>query len=955
MYNRDFLKELDLQKNKTIYARISTLQFNESPIESVEGKVTGGSVNIDGASSLRRSCSLSMVAEEVNIHDYYWGLNTKFKLEIGVENTINKNYEDIIWFPQGIYVITSFGTALSTTGYNINISGKDKMCLLNGEVGGSINSSVDFGQIDEIDEDSNVKTISYPIKDIIRDSVHQYGNEPFHNIVINDLEDMGLELLEYRYDVPMFLFREVNDDTYFNGAMTPDLTCWLTDGTKSTVGAQDTNGNYIHSYDSLVNSLTELVESTEVYLEDPALNPLAKRYCMAKVDYGETAGYRSTPLTYPGELVANVGEPLTSILDKIVNMLGNFEYFYDLQGRFVFQKKKTYVNTSHSPIVSIEDGGSYVEGLAYSTSVSYSFNGSELITAFNNTPNLNNLKNDYSVWGIRTSATGSELPVHIRYAIDEKPRYYKAFDGKMYLTDRKWVEDLKQQAKDKIKNEFYTQIYNFKTVYPIPTGLQAPEKLDDGSWTAGWWDIRDWFNYYTLLTGEAPGYTMKWYSRNDLSGCVKASDLMIPYDRTITENMHVWLLIRNPKTGKFNPQHGNGNPAEQGSNCTLYQSYYTDQAAGSYETKKVLDENGNVIKKFFMNPYRGCNDQHTYINFIENDVKKQGNAVYFYNPAFPSYESYEDLVSDRIDKEYEEYEKLGLLNYVDWRELIYQMALDYRKHNRDDNFAVQLIQNHKQYSLYSTGMTGYEQYYIDMEGFWRGLYYPNSAYQTDCKKLQDKITEFQTALQMEPNSAVRESLAMRINSYTQKLDKLHEQIKNYYTSDESYPHWNKIVYTAPDALNFWFDFLDEGGALHQFSCKMMGSRPKAVNDKDVKAIYFRETPTIIFTSDLSKEEIKPGYRYFYTSQNYDTMFSISAQGKSARDELDTLLYNHSYCIESVNITSVPVYYLEPNTRVYVFDEKTGIEGDYIISRMTLPLTYNGTMSITATKAPERLL
>jgi hypothetical protein len=46
--------------------------------------VTGGSINIDGASAVRRSCSLTMVAQDFNYNDYYWGLNTKFKLEIGV-------------------------------------------------------------------------------------------------------------------------------------------------------------------------------------------------------------------------------------------------------------------------------------------------------------------------------------------------------------------------------------------------------------------------------------------------------------------------------------------------------------------------------------------------------------------------------------------------------------------------------------------------------------------------------------------------------------------------------------------------------------------------------------------------------------------------------------------------------------------------------------------------------
>jgi hypothetical protein len=85
------------------------------------------------------------------------------------------------------------------------------------------------------------------------------------------------------------------------------------------------------------------------------------------------------------------------------------------------------------------------------------------------------------------------------------------------------------------------------------------------------------------------------------------------------------------------------------------------------------------------------------------------------------------------------------------------------------------------------------------------------------------------------------------------------------------------------------------------------------------------------------------------------MFSVSAQGKSAKDRIDELLYNHSYCAESVSITSIPIYYLEPNTRIEVYDKDTGINGEYIVSKLTIPLTYNGTMSITATKAPKRLV
>ena len=61
-YDKNFLLELDRLKNRVIYARITKLTFNEEPIEAIEGKVTGGTINIDGASSIRRTCSLTLVA-----------------------------------------------------------------------------------------------------------------------------------------------------------------------------------------------------------------------------------------------------------------------------------------------------------------------------------------------------------------------------------------------------------------------------------------------------------------------------------------------------------------------------------------------------------------------------------------------------------------------------------------------------------------------------------------------------------------------------------------------------------------------------------------------------------------------------------------------------------------------------------------------------------------------------
>jgi hypothetical protein len=64
---------------------------------------------VNGASSVRRTCNITLVTDQVNINEFDWALETKFKVAVGLKNYIDtERYEDIIWFPQGIYVITSY-------------------------------------------------------------------------------------------------------------------------------------------------------------------------------------------------------------------------------------------------------------------------------------------------------------------------------------------------------------------------------------------------------------------------------------------------------------------------------------------------------------------------------------------------------------------------------------------------------------------------------------------------------------------------------------------------------------------------------------------------------------------------------------------------------------------------------------------------------------------------------
>ena len=61
---------------------------------------------------------------------------------------------------------------------------------------------------------------------------------------------------------------------------------------------------------------------------------------------------------------------------------------------------------------------------------------------------------------------------------------------------------------------------------------------------------------------------------------------------------------------------------------------------------------------------------------------------------------------------------------------------------------------------------------------------------------------------------------------------------------------------------FWFDFLDaDGSDIAKYSVPVVGSRTKAINDKDVKSIYYREIPTTIFQSGEEVYEHQTGYTY----------------------------------------------------------------------------------------------
>ena len=887
LQDKEFLYNLNQDRHKEIYAKIISLSFDEKPLEQIEGRVTSGSINIDGTSTVRRTCNLTLIAKDVNITDFYWGVSNKFTLEIGLKNNINKEYPNIIWFKQGIYVITSFNSSLTNSNYTISINGKDKMCLLNGEIGGSLPSSIDFGKIDiyedtysevqikdytqyvankyyiyengeykislnEFNEnikyytkDILLKQDSLKLKDIIKEAVHEYGKELYHNIVINDLDNYGLELLEYRGDKPLYLLYDETAQIYTQMIIDEDFS----------IG----NGYTISTCPQYNNAIDSLNDGRYIFtLED------GKKYSATKVEYGTTAGYRTTDLVYPGDLISSVGESLTSILDKIKNTIGAFEYFYDIDGRFIFQAKKIYSQNSWNTLVNADDN-IFARDAVEESPYSYSFEDVNLIQQFQNTPAINNVKNDYSIWGTRKGISGAEIPIHARYAIHNKPVYYHSYDGNTYTT------------------------LEMNEVIKMPNRQKNPDGLNDD-----WWNIFDWAEYYKALTGEYPTSYIGQYCKETTKLDLNA---IFPPGYTWNINRPVFLFDVNK-----------------------------DGTLGYIGHNPIRD---NQL------PENSC--WHTYSYFL--DLATGGNLAYIYKPKIPT----------NVNINYKK---------VDWREIIYQMALDYFKHGQEEDFLYKVQTNNLKMdglsSYYPEGETGYEAFYTDIQGFWRQLYDPNP----------DIIYDTEGGYYSEEKEYEPDGVTYRIKTVWNPFKEKDTFTCDYYlkgdTETDDYSatkyYWNKNVVLAPEQLNFWIDFYDGNDSLMQYSIAAIGDRPKVVNDSKITSIYFRNVPQVIFTNgqDYNGLDIKTGYTYIWLDKSMQDLFSISAQGKSAEEEMNELFNNYSYCSESVTITAVPIYHLEPNTLVYIYNKENKINGKYQVNRITIPLNYNGMMSITATKIIEQV-
>ena len=500
--DKNFLKTIDRISLKEEFAKITILNWQERPIEDIQGKVSSGTLNINGNSSLRRTCNLTILIDENNSNitsvKNSLSINKKIKLDIGIKNNTSQYSEyDIIWFPLGTYIISS----VSITNTNSQITSaslqlKDKMCLLNGECGGLLPASVTFSSYDVLDANGAYQTEQPTIYTIIKYVVNYFGGEQLPKILISDVDERVRKVMKWTGSNPLY----------------------ITQYTSTTSGVQ-------------YGATTDKEQVDEA---------LAAGTIDSYTEYksGQDVGYIYTDFIYPGELIGDAGNSVCDILDKIKSALGNYEYFYDLDGNFIFQEIKNYLNTSKSTTdLNDMEQNDYLIDITKGKSV-YTFDDSFLISSYSNAPQYSMIKNDYIVWGMREEATtGATYPIRYHLAIDTKPQTGNTYKVFFYDDPDDGIRKAKRPIQFSTRDGFPAQ------------GAEDTFYLALDTNTVYKWDTEQ--NTYVMFATQTKDITTTdWRTELYLSGA-QAEGFSLDTNNYYTELNNEWPKMYDIENGEF--------------------------------------------------------------------------------------------------------------------------------------------------------------------------------------------------------------------------------------------------------------------------------------------------------------------------------------------------------------------------------------------------------------------
>lgn len=537
-YSRAFLDELFLNKDRELNIRIDLLTWEEVKIKEIQGLVTDGSLNVDGNSPIRRSLSMNIVLDPAT---YYAPeaaneitISKKISVFVGLKNnTYYGRFPDIateetrylsapiIWFNLGIFVPTEVSLSHDIENSSISISAQDKMVLLNGDVAGQLGYDIEF--VDTItDEDLAYQTI-------IKDTVSYFGGIDQSRVLVSDVPYYAESLTR----VPL------EDYTYYGLGTAAGLTVSFVGAQSGLTSSITVGQRVVQTFTGqfgegliLPGSTVSAVFASSIRLSSNVqtsgnltfyTSPATILYATTVGSYGKrtfnfatgtalnsSSGTILTPEIEPGKVLAlqtvlspknkdtrievSSTDTVNTILEQVkADLLGEFEYFFDIDGNFIFQFKKNLESDFNVPIFQNDDGDKYLSNFD-SIPYIYNFSDKDIISSFSNSPQWRGIKNDFYVYG------ANNLLYHL--VIDSIPQvpsdfYTKDSNGnwttvlssynqpwQQYIIDL--TEYNKQEDLTIPENRYYAELKKyFEYNSEESTGIYKKTSATSGIWRSG--------------------------------------------------------------------------------------------------------------------------------------------------------------------------------------------------------------------------------------------------------------------------------------------------------------------------------------------------------------------------------------------------------------------------------------------------------------------------------------
>ena len=953
---REFLAQLDDFVNQKRYARLTLLNWKEEPLKEIQGEIVSGNISKDGSSSVRSTCSLTTSVDTtsytVGDANMDFAENKKIFVEIGIKN-YTKDYPQypILWFPQGVFFIKSFSCNASTTSaMNISLTLNDKMGMLNGDIGGKFPSTTILDEEDTQTETGEYATVKVPIYRIIQEVVNHFGGEDLNNIVIEDVPLRIKRIMRWTGDTPLYL---------------------VSNGGQAEAGTL--------SY-------------------DPQLTP-PEEGAYLQINNGDDAGYVYNDFVYDKELVMNAGQSVADALEQIKQYLGNYEYFYDEFGVFHFREIKNYLNTTQATnLLDDMAANNYLVDIATSKDV-YTFSDNSNLVSISANPQYNNIKNDYVIHGLR-KMTSSDISYDVFYhlAIDNKPQplgqrngqnYYNTYYDLLLYTDE--LTDLIQAAFPLYVEEL-PRPGNFNVIYRVQDTTQgdledsigdyqdeqlnAQEKIKElkaklDELNARLQELESLIDQYTLVSDTAQKEIDRLTNEND-----EIKKVLNENTTTYTEQVKELNTMKSSLIDYKNQRRDLESKIEADQD----NQELKDQLNSVIARIVVLEDDIDSLQSNTDNLKNTIDTQRAEIEKNEKMIAEWEEKLNTVNVEGGSIEEYVSLIRERSDvkeqiqmTEQEIARNEQTINDLDLRIEQAEEEIKNAEENIDATagyaFYVWDDSDYRKLPVvkyYPSNGDGYTVLDWRTEIYLQGMLAKNNG--TDAGMYYHNLELDYTQAANDRNwiaGILRYGRKNRVDTdyYFQELEAFWPQMYNLETQKFYGQESNDELLTTSLADGvYYLDFIEpQTSGLGEFSIQNIGRRMDVVNDEDINCLFQPLIPDVIFLNrddeenfDKLKAECQDKGEE-WTQVTSDVYYALATGGwrNAAFDQIKYELYLHTNYQKTLSVTALPVYYLEPNSRVTINDKSTNTYGSFVLRSLSIPLGPGNVMSGSCAECFER--